>query len=107
MRKTDISDYSDYSDISEPAKGENKVADAAGTAVKGTLLLVWRVILTLLMILVVAGIIIGVSMVIYVASIAREPTGIDLHSAKLNETSYIYTYDKNGENPELVRYQKR
>ena len=97
MRKTDISDYSDYTDNSDVKESAGReIAGAAGTAVKGSFLFVWRIILTLLMVLVVAGIIIGISMVIYVASIAREPTGIDLHSAKLNETSYIYTYDKNG-----------
>ena len=95
MRQTDISDFSDYSDIPEESKGK-EYAQAAGSAVKGTFLLIWRAFLTLLAVLFVAGIIIGVSMVLYIASIAREPTGIDLHSAKLNETSYIYTYDKNG-----------
>ncbi len=95
MRKTDISDFSDYSDIPEESRGR-EYAQAAGSAVKGTFLLIWRAFLTLLSVLVIAGIIIGVSMVLYIASIAREPTGIDLHSAKLNETSYIYTYDKDG-----------
>ena len=94
MRKTDISEYSDYSEA--PESSVKVYAGAAGSAVKGTFLLIWRIFLTMLTVLVIAGIIIGVSMVLYVASIAREPTGIDLHSAKLNETSYIYTYDKNG-----------
>ena len=94
MRKTDISDYSDYSEA--PERPSHDYIGAAGSAFKGTFLLIWRALLTLLSVLIIAGIIIGVSMLLYVASIAREPTGIDLHSAKLNETSYIYTYDKNG-----------
>ncbi len=91
MRKTDISGYTEESE--KPSKD---YAGAAGSVIKNTFLTIWRGFLTILSILFVAGIIIGVSMVIYVAGIAREPTGIDLHSAKLNETSYIYTYDQNG-----------
>ena len=91
MRKTDISDYTD---ISEAPVVEH--SSVVGSAVKGFFLTIWRVFYTMLSVLIVAGVIIGISMVIYVASIAREPTGIDLHSAKLNETSYIYVYDKQG-----------
>ena len=91
MRKTDISDYTEAYE-----KPRKNYAGAAGAVVKNMLLTVWRAVLTLVAVLFVAGIIIGVSMVIYIASIAREPTGIDLHSAKLNETSYIYVYDDNG-----------
>ena len=93
MRKTDISDY-DYTDVSEPSG--KKYVSAAGSVIKHTFLLIWRAFVTMLAVFLVAGIIIGVSMVIYIASIAREPTGIDLHSAKLNETSYIYTYNEQG-----------
>ena len=93
MRKTDISDY-DYTEICESSG--KKIAGAAGSAVKHTFLLIWRAFVTLIAVLFVAGVIIGVSMVIYIAGIAREPTGIDLHSAKLNETSYIYTYNEQG-----------
>ena len=92
MRKTDISDYTD---ISEHPGAD--YAGAAGSVVKNTFLMIWKVFLTLLAVLFVAGVIIGISMVIYVASIAREPTGIDLHSAKLNETSYIYVYNDDGQ----------
>lgn len=93
MRKTDISDYTEASE--KPSKDYSGVA-AAGLMVKNIFLTVWRLILTLFGVLFVAGVIIGISMVIYIAGISREPTGIDLHSAKLNETSYIYTYDEQG-----------
>ena len=94
MRKTDISDYTEITE--KPAVHHTGIA---GSVVKTTFLLIWRTILTLLSVLFIACVIIGISMVMYVASIAREPTGIDLHSAKLNETSYIYIYDKN-DNPQ-------
>ena len=94
MRKTDISDYTEISE--KPSAKHNSVA---GSVIKNTFLLIWRTLLTLITILFIACVIIGISMVMYVASIAREPTGIDLHSAKLNETSYIYIYDKNA-NPQ-------
>ncbi|MEE3450237.1 MAG: transglycosylase domain-containing protein [Acutalibacteraceae bacterium] len=94
MRKTDISDYTEISE--KPSAKHNSVA---GSVIKNTFLLIWRTLLTLITILFIACVIIGISMVMYVASIAREPTGIDLHSAKLNETSYIYIYDKN-DNPQ-------
>ncbi len=93
MKKTDISDY-EYAEISEHV--ERRHSGVAGSVVKNTFLLIWRAFLTLIAVLFIAGIIIGVSMVIYIAGLSREPTGIDLHSAKLNETSYIYTYDSEG-----------
>ncbi len=91
MRKTDISGYTDIS--------ENPGTDysgAAGHAVKNVFRLIWKTILTLIAIMFVACVIIGISMIMYVASIAREPTGIDLHSTKLNMTSYVYIYDDKG-----------
>lgn len=98
MRKTDISEYTDISE--NPGRD---YAGAAGSVVKSTFLMIWKAFLTLLAVLFVACIIIGISMVIYVASIAREPTGIDLHSAKLNETSYIYIYDDEGNAKEYMQ----
>lgn len=91
MRKTDISDYTDISEH----PGRDYVG-AAGSAVRNTFRLIWKTFLTLLSVLFVACVIIGISMVLYVASIAKEPTGIDLHSSKLNLTSYIYVYDDEG-----------
>lgn len=91
MRKTDISEYTDISE--NPGRD---YAGAAGSAVKNVFRLVWKTFLTLIAVLFVACVIIGISMVLYVASIAREPVGIDLHSTKLNMTSYVYVNDENG-----------
>ena len=91
MRKTDISEYTDISE--NPGRD---YAGTAGSAVKNVFRLIWKTFLTLISVLFVACVIIGISMVLYVASIAREPTGIDLHSTKLNMTSYVYLYDENG-----------
>lgn len=98
MRKTDINKFTDETGVQRTA-GQN-------AAVKGTknfLSVIWKAVSTLLMILLVACIIVGISVVIYLFGLANEPTGIDLHASKLQLTSFIYVNDKNGE---PVEYQR-
>ena len=78
MRKTDISKYTDKIDVS-PKKQ---------SGVKQFFSVVGRVLLTVLMVLVIAGVIVGISLGIYVMKIAKEPTGIDLNARSLNLSSF-------------------
>ncbi|MBQ6336791.1 MAG: penicillin-binding protein [Ruminococcus sp.] len=91
MRKTDISKYTDKIDM--PPKKQN--------GVKGFFSLIGRGLLTVFMILLVAGIIVGISVGIYVLKIANEPTGIDLNARSLNLSSFIYV-----ENPESGKFEE-
>ncbi len=93
MRKTDISKYTDKIDV-HPKK---KSGAANFFSVIG------RWLLTILLILVVAGIIVGISIGIYVLKIANEPTGIDLNARSLNLSSFIYV--ENPESGEFEEYQ--
>ncbi|MBQ9247054.1 MAG: transglycosylase domain-containing protein, partial [Ruminococcus sp.] len=93
MRKTDISKYTDKIDVS-PKKQ---------SGAKGFFSLIGRILLTVLLVLVVAGIIVGISLGIYVLKIANEPTGIDLNARSLNLSSFIYV--ENSDSGEFEEYQ--
>lgn len=94
MRKTDISKFTDKIDVQT-----NKSPSGIG----GFFSALWRIVLTVLMILVVAGIIVGISLGIYVLKIANEPTGIDLNARSLNLSSFIYV--ENPKSGEFEEYQ--
>ena len=93
MRKTDISKYTDKIDV-QPKKesGFKKVLSVIG-----------RALLTIFLILVVAGLIVSISVGAYVVKIANEPTGIDLNARSLNLSSFIYVENK--ENGQFEEYQ--
>ena len=93
MRKTDISKYTDKIDV------QKKTANV-GTVFSG----LWKVIKTILAILVCAGIFVSISLGIYVFKLATEPTGIDLNARSMNLSSFIYIEDP--ETKEFVEYQK-
>lgn len=93
MRKTDISKYTEKIEVTKKTAG-------VGTAIGG----LWKVLKTALAVLICAGIIVSVSMGIYVFKIATEPTGIDLNARSLNLSSFIYIEDP--DSGEFVEYQK-
>ena len=93
MRKTDISKYTDRIDVHP----KNQSAVGAFFSALG------RLLLTVLMIAVIAGVIVGVSLGIYIFKLANEPTGIDLNARSLNLSSFIYT--KNPTTGEFEEYQ--
>ena len=92
MRKTDISKYTDKIDV-------RKNPSAVGAFFGG----IGRIILTALLILICAGLIVGVSLGIYVFKIANEPTGIDINARALNLSSFIYI--KNPDTDKFEEYQ--
>lgn len=73
----------------------------AGT--KGFFSLLWKTISTLFMILLVSGGIVAVAMCIYLYGLACQPTGIDLASEKMEQTSFVYIYNKDNK---PVEYQR-
>lgn len=93
MRKTDISKYTDKIDV----QPKNQ------SGVKRFFSLIGRILLTIVLVLVVAGIIVGISLGMYVMKIANEPTGIDLNARSLNLSSFIYVENK--ETGEFEEYQ--
>ena len=93
MRKTDISKYTDKIDVApKKQSGVGRFFSVIG-----------RVILTVVVILLIAGVIIGISLGIYVMKIANEPTGIDLNARSLNLSSFIYVENK--ETGDFEEYQ--
>ncbi len=93
MRKTDISKYTDKIEVTKKNSG-------VGTVVNG----LWKTVKTVLAILVCAGIIVSISMGIYIFKLATEPTGIDLNARSLNLSSFIYIEDP--DTGDFVEYQK-
>ncbi len=93
MRKTDISKYTDKIEVT-------KKNASFGTVAGGF----WKVIKTILAVLVCAGIVISISLGIYIFKIATEPTGIDLNARSLNLSSFIYIEDP--DSGDFVEYQK-
>lgn len=83
MRKTDISKYTDKIDV-QPRKRSPIKAFFGG---------IWRIIATVLLIGAIAGLIVGISVGIFIFNIANEPTGIDLTARSLNQSSFIYVKD--------------
>lgn len=89
MRKTDISKYTDENDTSSPL--------SASSVAKKTFSVIGKVFLTTLFVMIITGIVIGVSLLFYIIDIANEPLNIDLNKIKLNLTSTIYVQDDSGE----------
>ena len=83
MRKTDISKYTDKIDV-QPRKQSPVKAFFGG---------VGRILLTVVLIGAIAGLIVGISIGIFIFQIANEPTGIDLTARSLNQSSFIYVKD--------------
>ena len=96
MRKTDISKYTDKIDKIDVSPKNRSPVGAFFSALG-------RFLLTLVLIALIAGVIVGVSLGIYIFKLANEPTGIDLNARSLNLSSFIYT--KNPETGEFEEYQ--
>lgn len=79
--------------------GKNAAKNQSGAKTFFTLLR--RLLVTVIMVCVFAGIILAVSAVSYVIGIANEPLGIDLEAKSLNLTSFIYC-----ENPETGKFEE-
>ncbi|MBQ6626747.1 MAG: transglycosylase domain-containing protein [Ruminococcus sp.] len=93
MRKTDISKYTGKIDVTKKSSRASVVFSA-----------LWKVLKTVIAVLVCAGVIVSVSVGVYVFNLANEPTGIDLNARSLNLSSFIYVKDP--DTGEFVEYQK-
>ena len=89
MRKTDISHYSD-----ETAEGS---AISKETVVGGVFSGIGKFLLTGLCIMLVTGIVVGISMFVYLLGIASEPLNINLSKIKLSLTSFVYVKNDDGD----------
>ena len=91
-RETDISTYTGK--IPELVPEKKKSESGAARFFKA----IGKFFLTVFTILLIAGIITGVSLSIYIIALASEPTGIDLKAKSMNQTSRILVKDeKSGE----------
>ncbi|MDD6488812.1 MAG: transglycosylase domain-containing protein [Clostridia bacterium] len=89
MRKTDISKYTDENGASGSV--------SASSVAKRIFSIIGKFLLTGLMVIIITGIVIGVSLIFYIIDISNEPLNIDLHKTKLNLTSFIYVQNDKDE----------
>ena len=94
MRTTDISNYK-----------ENKKDKGKGipAPVKTALSYVVKILLTTLLVVFIAGVVVGFNVIIYLFNLASEPSGIDLDARSLNLSSFVYVQDP--DTGEFVEYQ--
>ena len=93
MRKTDISRYTG-------APVPNGRHPSSGTTAKKTAGIVFstifKIIGSILLIMFFTGIIVGSSVLINIFKMADNTVDVDLHTLKLDLTSFIYVNDENG-----------
>lgn len=77
--------------------------NVAAAGVKGFFSLLWKTISTAFMVLLISGLIVGIAVCIYLYGLACQPTGIDLASEKLQQTSFVYINDEEGNPVEYAR----
>lgn len=97
-RETDISQYTEKNN--EPMDYTAETESGSKRFFKG----LGRVLVTLLSVALVAVIISGISLFVYIFTIASEPTGIDLKAKSMNQTSFIMVENK--ESGEFEEYQQ-
>lgn len=86
-RETDISQYTDRA-------YDNLSAIKKESGAKQFFKILGKICLTLFSVCFVAMVVAGISVAIYIFTLAAEPTGIDLKAKSLNQTSFIMVKDK-------------
>lgn len=102
MKKTDINRY-----VSAAGTGGSKSgpdANAAAATAKTTLKVALKGILTALTILVITGIVVGISMFIYIMGLSGEGANRDLKAYKMKYTSFVYVNNAKDANAAPVEY---
>ena len=84
-RETDISSYTGKGP-EQPEMTFKRSESGAKKFFKG----LGKFLLTVFSVLLVAGVVTGVSLSIYIIALASEPTGIDLKAKSMNQTSRIF-----------------
>ncbi len=97
MRKTDISKYT------VPNGGGKYLARSAALNLASIWKMAWKILLTLFVVLAIAGTVVLISLGSFIYSMRNESIKLDLNQLKLNYTSFIYVYDENGQ---PVEYQR-
>ena len=95
-RETDISQYKDLQ--------QNELSKKADGGAKKFFRGFGKFLITVCSVCLVALLITGISLAVYIFTLASEPTGIDLKAKSMNQTSRIYIQKDNSK--EFTEYQK-
>ncbi len=96
MRTTDISKYKE--------KKAKKKGQSGTSTVKSVLGIIFKALMTVLLVCFIAGIIVGFNALIYLVGLYNQPTNVDLSARKQNLSSFVYT--QNPETGEFEKYQR-
>ncbi len=88
MRKTDINNYSGD-------RGGSSVS--VGSVIKEFFAIIGKILATAFLVTLFTGLVVGVSLLLYVVGIANEPNTINLDDLRLNETSHVYVLNEKKE----------
>lgn len=95
MRTTDISNYKE--------KKPNKKGKGTST-VKSVLGILFKALMTVLLVCFIAGIIVGFNALIYLVGLYNQPTNVDLSARKQNLSSFVHIKDE--ETGKFKKYQR-
>lgn len=88
MKNTDISNYSDEGGVQIRTENHPTLSKVWG--------IIKRLLLTTLLVGVITGVVVIISVVVYIIDVANEPFSLDLRNAKKNITSSIYVTNDDG-----------
>lgn len=88
MKNTDISNYSDEGGVQIRTESHPMLSRIWG--------IIKRILLTTVLVGVITGLVVAVSVVLYIIDVANEPFSLDLRNAKKNLTSSIYVTNDDG-----------
>lgn len=88
MKNTDISNYSDEGGVQIRTENHPTLSKVWG--------IIKRLLFTVLFVGIITGIVVAVSVTVYIIDVANEPFSLDLRNAKTNMTSSIYVTNDDG-----------
>lgn len=101
MKKTDISRYAGGSSDNDYRNGFS--INESGIDRKQTGKLIYKLIITLFMILAITGTITMISLIVFIFSLSKDSIDYDVRSANIQLTSFVYVNDENGNPQEFQR----
>ena len=69
---------------------------SVSSVIRETLRIIGKIFTTVFLVALFTGIVVSVSVLLYVVDISKEPSNINLAELKLNETSHVYIKNSEG-----------
>jgi len=102
VRNTDINRFVESEPV-RPGAGAAAVANTTWLVVRRFFGVTMKAILGVILVGLITGIIVGISLLFYIASLSNEKADFKLSAVKLRQTSFVYNTDAEGKEREHVR----